>query len=534
MTADHERHHHDQTDLLEREGAPTSNALLEDRPNVGDDPSEAMLNEGDGPLPPPIHLRGKPNPISADAYKSLNTLQKEAVEHILHMKKGQFYLNGPAGTGKSFTACTAIAMLMRKKRRKGRILILCPTHIAKLQFTLRLPTAWLEGQNPPVELRTVSAFLGSGPQADKVTGRDHFPKGAFRTVEGVGIVFVDEVSMIGEYELGEISKASKDIPVVYLGDANQLLPVMKRASAHFFHGMETITLTEQMRNSGPVLKLCEELRRKLVYPQKTVRAVNEFGDVSQIIVHESRDEMIESFLIHLKNSPTPWESTYLAFTNLAVERVKRLAHHALYGDAVYCVGEFLRLGRHIPGQNGNPHLGHRGNILQVRQIIGHEQRAITRNFTTEIWKLEVYNIDMKVSGVIKCVAPEEQERFLDLLEEMYQECSRLFSEKRMEAYEELRDEVNRLKQLANLKSPFSQTIHSAQGRSIPHVFVDSYNIADLGRDRRRLMYVGCSRTQYDLHVVRVTPALQEEFRERRSKRRAAKLAGDLQAARALW
>ncbi|TPW33758.1 AAA family ATPase [Oecophyllibacter saccharovorans] len=470
--------------------------------------------------------------FSGDVLASLNEQQRKAVHHILEMENGQFYLNGPAGTGKSFTACAAIAELMKRRHRKGRILILCPTHVAKLQFTHRLNPAWIEGEDPPVVLMTVAAFLGQGPQADRVTGQDYFPKGAFRNIDGFGIIFADEVSMIGEYELGEIEKASRDIPVIYLGDSNQLQPVMRRDASHVFDKMPHMTLTEQMRNSGPVLQLCQELRHRLVWPQKTVREVNQFGDVSQIIVYDTRHEMIEAFLEHLKKSPDPWKITYLAYTNTAVEQVKRLAHHALYGDEVYCVGEYLRLGRHIPWKRR--HLGHRGNIIQILEILGVAEQTLARDFTCPVYHLRVRNLDMNVEGEIRCVSPEDQTRFLDLLDTLYQECSRLFAERRMDEYDETRAEVDSLKLLANLKSPYSQTIHSAQGRSIPHVYVDTYNIAEQGRDKRRLMYVACSRTQHDLHVIRITERLRWEMKERRSARRTARRNHDLKAERELW
>ncbi|QCE35154.1 hypothetical protein FAI40_07295 [Acetobacteraceae bacterium] len=466
---------------------------------------------------------------------SLNSQQRKAVNDMLKMKKGQYYLSGAAGTGKSYTAYVTMLELLRKKRQKrskGKILILCPTHIAKLQFTSRLPRRLIEGNNARIDLSTVAAFLGSSPQTDKITGQDHFSRGEFRNADGYCTIFVDESSMIGNHELSEISKASKEIPIFYLGDLNQLKPVMSKSGENLLEEMQGTRLTTQMRSGGPVLELCQKLRKKLIYPEQSQSEKDAFGNTASIHVFESRSDMIEDFLKQLKKSQEPWNIAYLAYTNLAVEHVKKLAHETLYSNEIFAIGEYVRLGR--PWVFKGKDLGHRGNILQIKKIIGKETKELARDFICPVYRLSVKNIDLGIEGEIECVSPDDQTQFVDLLDKLYKECRKLFTEKRMDDYELARAEVDRLKDLGNLKSPYAQTIHSAQGRTIPCVYIDTFNIAEQGSGRRRLMYVGCSRTQYDLNTIKITDEDKKEMKQRRLKHRKAHSENNLTTLRELW
>lgn len=441
---------------------------------------------------------------------SLNAGQKAAFNYLVKKKKGLYRIDGFAGTGKTYLAVKIIKYLL-KKNKKWTCLILCPTHQAKVQFSSRLPP------DPRITVSTIASFLIQYP-VKEVTGELKFLAGGYAG-HADDLIIVDEVSMASGYEISEINKASASSLVIHLGDLYQLRPVMKKGPAEVLDKIKTFKLTEQQRNSGPILEAVNKVRESMEqkmpvpYPTKSIEQLDQNGQISSVTVHTDRQVFLQDFLTKLKQSKKPYETVYLAYTNDSVNKMRVRCHVALYGKKVFNVGQYVRLASPCAA-------GYTGNLCKIRKIVAKIKDRIAE-MDMIVYTLRLKCLDTGIVGEVKCVSPKNQKLIETRLEELYKLSSKYF--KRDKAlYDHYQWCIEELRRFTLLKSPFAQTIHTSQGRSIACVYVDTHDIEEKGTDKKRLMYVGLSRAQNYLNTVRIDRALKVSFSNSRRKRREEK------------
>ncbi len=417
----------------------------------------------------------------------LNELQLKAVEAIVNPDVKQVTVLGHAGTGKTTLVTEAIKQLKAIARAKaeasGRleqtgptIVGVAPTHQAKEQLMARM-----EGLGVPVI--TVAKLFKQRPFTTDI-GRTVFTKGGLKDGDW-DIIIVDEISMIGQRELLELSSL-RSTKVIYLGDDGQLRPVMKKSADLSQLSEVTITLTEQMRNAGPILKLCSEARNAIVYPP-----THSYSPDGSIFVHGSDTELVQYFIEELTTEGNnPLDYVYLAYTNV---RVKAVAHQltlALYGTVdSYVEGQLLRL-------NTSNGAGNNGSIVKVLTV----EPAVMMGIDCQ--KLTVHNVvDPEALATLFCVPLAQSEFISDQIDHLTKQLANpnISPDIKAALCKELKGWTD---SFDLVESPFALTIHKAQGRSIPYVFVDTASI-QLGRgaEKQRLLYVAYSRAMTELHTV---------------------------------
>lgn len=406
----------------------------------------------------------------------LNTKQRSTFNYAIKKAFGAFLIVGHAGCGKTYLA---IKIIEHKLKQGKKILVLTPTHQAKQQFSSKLKA------HKNLELTTVAAFLKQFPTAGE-TGELVFGKGGFGGFDGDMIV-VDELSMVSEHETIEILKAKKHSQVIMLGDFAQLLPVMK-AQGTIYQKLKTFTLTEQQRNAGPILKLADKARNEIVYPQVTVE-----DDTGSVIVHKNKTLLVEKFLLDLEASKRPYDVCYLAYRNKTVAKVRALAHEVLYGQKPFVKRQYIRLDQPCM-------IGNNGSIIKVLKVNGKEKTKIG-GLNVILYNLNATNPSTKEWGVISVVDPDTQILLKERLEELYQLSGKAFKRNK-EDWEEYQSKIKEIRRVTFHSSPFCQTCHKSQGRSIPRVYVDTYDIST-GSGKRRLLYVSYSRAMDELHTIKI-------------------------------
>lgn len=414
---------------------------------------------------------------------ALTKRQGKAKRYVLRRQKGALRIDGHAGTGKTFWAVNVIHALIKRKKK---VLVLCPTHTAKIQFSSKLP------ESDYLEVKTVASYLSQFPSEDE-SGRLVFGRGMFGGSDH-DYIFVDEASMVSDYETTELLKAQEHSFITFLGDMAQLRPVMKKSAAHVLDTLKTYHFTKQQRNAGPILALCNTARNEVIYPELTTMSRDSAGNPSNIIVHKSHQEFLDDFIIKLKEAEKPYDVVYLAYTNAAVSKMRLRCHLDLYGRKVFNKNQYIRLATPCEA-------GYNGNLCKILKIEYKNKRKIG-GIDCWVYNLKIHNLDLESIGYLEAVSPKNQTLLEIRIEELYTLASKAFK-KNKEDYEYYKDCIREIRSVAFLRSPFASTLHTSQGRSIPTVYVDTFNVDQKGNDKRRLLYVGYSRTMYNLNTVHV-------------------------------
>lgn len=416
---------------------------------------------------------------------SLSTDQQVAYDYAVSQRTGSILITGHAGCGKTYVA----RRIVEDKLDKGAdILCLAPTHQAKLQFSQALPSN--------VKVSTIASFLNVKAKKNEITGEIEFSEGFLDRTSNkkYHLIVVDECSMIGEEDLNELVKLKKDSLLIFLGDFNQLSPVLKKDGSEIFKTMRKFELVEQHRNAGTILKLCDLLRNYEIYPE-----VSEDG----IEVHSSREDFLVEMINKIKDDPDPYNISYLAFTNAAVKEVRNLIHTILYNNDIVNAGQYLRL-------ESRTNIGNRSEIIEIIDVRP-SKRIILDTEVTQ-YDVTAENIFSADRAKLKILSYTDQDKIEAIAKECYKELSNLWNtyranpnnEANKTKWKDMRALLNEVDEITMTSSPFALTIHKSQGRTIPTVFLDTQNINIYGRDiKTKLLYVGASRTKSDLHTIKV-------------------------------
>lgn len=426
---------------------------------------------------------------------SLSKEQSKVYDAIIEKRRGAVLITGHAGTGKTF-----LATEIMKTFDPHSIIGIAPTHQAKLQFANSLPKE--------VKCITLASFIRSKPASDEVSGELKFIDGDFNPSEYMGYILVfDECSMIGEEDLEKVYPLADRNLLIFLGDFNQLDPVNKKSGLEYYSKMEEYVLTEQHRNAGAILSLCNDLRSKVVYPGESKDGIT---------VHKTRADLLKHLLEDISSRVDPYDVSYLAYTNQQVKEVRDLIHEFLYGDNPINLHQYIRL--ETPCE-----IGTKSEVLEILKI----EQTTSLLFGNEypVYVIEAENVHSGKSGTITIMEPEVQEvleidfkKHYDKMRTYYDKIQEINNLKRSRLPYSKADE-SRLKKERNdllaeisgvrnritmISSPFALTVHKSQGKTIPVVYLDTKNISEKGRDNtQKLLYVGCSRTKENLHTIKV-------------------------------
>lgn len=444
---------------------------------------------------------------------TLTSDQQDAIDGILRdieTPGARVVLCGYAGTGKTVTT----AALVSELRAKGlKVVVATPTHKARAQVERALQANGATS----FECVTVHRLLGLKCVRDYKTGKETFcadyaAGNMLRDRDGdhsdIGIVIVDETSMLHRelYELLIETVAPR--PVVFVGDDRQLLPVKEdQVCAAFAEAHSSYRLNKVLRHDGAILNLATETRLR---PVGRARFKSNVGGGSQIVAYRRRDEWLTAFL-ETMNQPIamddPDHCRALAFTNKAVEELNQLVHERRYGAGApqYMGGMVCLTVDAVPDPIGGKPLFNSTIELQIDSA---DQDLFTAPYDESwmdpwnTWVLRVRACDGSKNCEIRVIDRDDEKRW----SESQRHYAGLAKE---EQHDKQRREYwsqyfKRKDQFGKIQPSSALTIHKSQGSTFRNVFlhwsIDGWGSAPTAQ-QNQLAYVGITRAAESLHVI---------------------------------
>lgn len=383
---------------------------------------------------------------------------------------GSFLLDSLAGTGKTATVAHAL---------KNRPLFLAaPTHRAVNEFVKRLPLC--------SNFSTVHSLLSAQPVINIETGALEFVTGEGKEVPDNAILVIDESGMLCKDHVNKLESVYTNYKRLYLGDSNQLPPVKESTSQVFRLKHQKVgTLTKIERYTGEILEYATAiLKGRFEAPESLVsRQMARYWK-----------QMLRAGL----------ECKMLAYTNRAVDAWNLEARETINGtEAVYendwIDNDPIILKAPIKSEEPNKptrfHANEPGIIYNVRPDT---YKLGKTEFPTYLASLHFPEMREHLHNV----------RLMSLnMEQGFQKWHKHIVDGVAEGTFEHPGKVwskyySALEDFAQIKHNYASTIHSTQGATIEHVFVDTKNIKICKNKtmHKQLLYTAITRAAQTLMV----------------------------------
>lgn len=207
---------------------------------------------------------------------TLNAGQQYAVEGIVNcLKKNQdCMLVGRAGTGKTFTTNAIL-------KHFPKALCAAPTHNAAGVFLTATGK----------DCVTLASLLKKKKVIDYTTGKVFFNPSRF--IDGKRhIIIVDEASMVGKEDVGNLHKMYPNCTFLFIGDAGQLPPVKETKMVFDTNDLPKFELTENMRcgQGNSIFDLIEKVYMTDNITEESFESILESIDMSDGKIQKIKQE----------------------------------------------------------------------------------------------------------------------------------------------------------------------------------------------------------------------------------------------------
>ena len=197
---------------------------------------------------------------------NLNQGQKAAAEaffeFLFDQSQDGFIISGPAGVGKTYLMGYIIDETMNRYHEMCQLLGMPPdyTSIEMTATTNKAAEQLANATHRPTS--TIHSFMNLKVIDDFDTGVSKLQKTKEWMVHEKRIIFIDECSMVDKELFRILGEGTHKCKIVYVGDHNQLAPVMEKLSPIYQQNYPFFELTEPMRNSGQpaLMAICQQLR----------------------------------------------------------------------------------------------------------------------------------------------------------------------------------------------------------------------------------------------------------------------------------
>lgn len=227
-------------------------------------------------------------------------------------------LEGEAGTGKT----TALKTFL--EQNKGKFVLTAPTN--KATKVLKRLT---EGKAP---VCTTYSLLGLRMTPDGEVKKLTVPDPDAVDLDGLAGVIVDEASMVNSILMGKIKEANEafKVPFLFVGDLGQLPPVGEPISpfARLQHG---VTLDEQMRNAGPILRLAQRIREQQNAFLPSIKLDNDIDD-NGMVLSVTAPKMCQMIIEEAEQFLVPEKQKIISWRNVKVDEYNGLVRKTLFGN----------------------------------------------------------------------------------------------------------------------------------------------------------------------------------------------------------
>jgi exodeoxyribonuclease-5 len=428
---------------------------------------------------------------------TLNEGQARALSEITaaYAPGNQHLLTGFAGSGKT-TLMQALARWAIENKRS--ITMSAPTNKAVQVLERKIREAGLD-----VPCQTIHSLLSLSP--DKKSEKLSFSRRKNAAPIRHQIVVIDEVSMIESSLMRHIDRHLAHCFVALVGDPAQLPPVGERES-EAFHILSRSHLDTIVRQAAgnPILDATRIIRENQNKPDmdwswvKSAKA-HPFGVYRP---GPGVDKWMQKAFTSAESYENPDAFRYLAYRNVTVEAVNAKVRMWRYGktEAPFSIGEMALM--KAPMMQYDIAIYNTGDEVKVLDIRSADfeylfpSGAVGSSWTACIpaWRMVVVGHDGVEREIHAPKSYEEKDRVLE----------RAAKEARgdRDRWHHFYDFKN---SLADLQPIYALTIHSSQGSTFRHVFL---NIPDVRRrlrdnplETKQLFYVAASRPTDTLILV---------------------------------
>lgn len=411
----------------------------------------------------------------------LNEGQKKAAEEFfdfLMSDEKEMIISGGGGYGKSFLLKHFLDTVLPEYQNLCELMGQDPAYDDIVVCATTKQAAAVLQKSLGIETKTIHSFLNLKVKEDFISGRTGLIKTKKWVVHQRKIIFIDECPMVGR-ELDQlVYEGTMNCKIVWVGDKEQLTPVMESLSPIYSRNLRTTELTQPVRNSGnqALMDLCAQLK-------ETVKT----GIFKPIeIVPGSIDlldsEGLEAYLNHHYANEQPMDKRIVAYSNNRVVDFNEYIREIRGKSHIFEVGETLV----------------NNSTVEINGLIFHgdSECAILNNHGEHLKKVgqaEFYaqEVDLATSsGILTRInIPSNRPHFIEVL--------RYYANKKdWSTYYYLKNNF------PDLRPYDSTTVHKVQGGTYESILLDVGNISTctIADQVARLLYVGVSRAKSHVYL----------------------------------
>ena len=428
----------------------------------------------------------------------LNADQEKAVDAVAAFIVGpekEFFLTGGPGVGKTFTTRELAKVLPEVLKAYNISMGKTVPHMELYLTSTTNKAAAVLGEETGQQAVTIHSFLGVVPQTDYSTGKTNLRRNNRYKVHSNAMIFVDEASMI-DRELYQILMEATDesCKIIYIGDKNQLPPVMEKISPAVTLAEEAnrhYEITTPVRNAGsPALQeLCDNLREDILL-ERTKDGLSKWKNIPGSIefINGNQLEVLIEGLYGANGKIKATDSTLacriLCYTNDAVigyndhiRQLRGMPSHPTAGEILVC----------------NTHF----ELSRSESFNVEEEVTIHGSYGPESVQIDDYNsldayileVSSRFTGryTVKCPIDREAWKRLRSHYKKHKDWTKFY--KLQEEWIDLRNRE-------------AATVYKAQGSTYDEVILimnDLFSSRDINQ-LRRMLYVGASRAKNRVYV----------------------------------
>ncbi len=372
----------------------------------------------------------------------------DALREFLESDQKEFAITGQAGTGKTYMLYSIL----------GDTATYCAT-TNKAASVLRQLTG---------NAHTIHSLLSLTVEKDFNTGKTFLVRDPRATAISGKVIVVDEASMVDKQLYNIAKEMCSDSKIIWVGDDAQLPPVSSGTFSIFKLGLPTAGLMQVMRSiDTPAITELSTALRAGVFNDNNIAISSQPPAICRLTGPQAHDLVTELV------QQDQWRSCILlsytnARTTSAVKVIRGAAKKPatlIPGDTVIVNSAFKSAGDWIPTDT-------MVEIQKLSPVPGQPHLILAH---TDLGDFITYKDNSQLQAdIAKAATAKDWPRYFDLRESFI-----------------------------DLRHAEALTIHKAQGSTFDTVFVDMSSLYSCRNpnERRRLLYVACSRARNKLYLV---------------------------------
>ncbi|QWY83507.1 ATP-dependent DNA helicase protein [Rhizobium phage RHph_X2_28B] len=411
----------------------------------------------------------------------LNQGQKAAAEaffQFLFTPGKGFIISGKAGVGKTFLMSHIIDKVIPQYHETCKLMGITPEFEGVTMNATTNKAAEVLSVATGRPTGTIHSFLALKVTEDFNTGKSYLTKTRDWRVHERQIIFIDECSMIDSELYSILQEGTHQCKIVYVGDHNQLAPVMEKISPVYKQDYPFYELLEPMRNNGQpaLMDICAQLRNSVETGE-----FNPIQIVPGVIEHLDNHEMEQQ--IDLMFNHQTLDTRILAYTNKRVlqyndhiRSLRKLPDEFIEGE--YLVNNSaVKVGRRMLSVEEE---------VTIQKIHNRSKIEVVRDVEMEVLNV---TLETRLGEYLESQIPVNRPHFAELVKYFARQ-------KNWERYYHLKQNF------PDLRQRDSATVHKSQGSTYDSVFIDLGDISTCTHSDQaaRMLYVAFSRAKNKVYL----------------------------------